>query len=329
MIDLPVYIVDIDETEGMVVNSFVDEPAHRQYFIAQNAKELQFNVNDEKKIVTGVVIAANKPIYYYSQDVPECYIVFTKETIRKIAENYFMQDKFNLIDVQHDFNIRKNSAIMLESYFTDEDKKSQFDVDEGSWIASYKIIDEELWQQIKEGKLKGFSIAGNFNMKNLKFVKNNKNQSIMEKLLEKLEQAIAKVEAMFNNNTLQFINAKTVDGKSVKIVEKLEAGQKLYIIADDGTEVLAPQGDYVVEIDGKLYVISVAADDGVITAITEKAQEQEQEQLQQRDMRIAQLENEIKILQGLLQEAKKELEKKNPSRNPEPIKTKNLFDFKI
>ena len=41
-------------------------------------------------------------------------------------------------------------------------KAMGFNVPEGTWMTSYKINDEATWKQIKEGKLNGFSIAGNF-----------------------------------------------------------------------------------------------------------------------------------------------------------------------
>jgi hypothetical protein len=36
------------------------------------------------------------------------------------------------------------------------------DVPLGTWMVSYKINDPRTWEQIKEGKLKGFSVEGYF-----------------------------------------------------------------------------------------------------------------------------------------------------------------------
>jgi hypothetical protein len=32
----------------------------------------------------------------------------------------------------------------------------------GTWYVGYKINDEETWQDVKEGRLKGFSLSGQF-----------------------------------------------------------------------------------------------------------------------------------------------------------------------
>ena len=46
----------------------------------------------------------------------------------------------------------------------DNDKANAlgFDVPKGTWMVTYKVNDEELWNQIKDGTVRGFSIEGYF-----------------------------------------------------------------------------------------------------------------------------------------------------------------------
>ena len=44
----------------------------------------------------------------------------------------------------------------------DKSKAMGFEVPEGTWMASYKINNEETWKKIKAGELNGFSVAGQF-----------------------------------------------------------------------------------------------------------------------------------------------------------------------
>jgi len=37
------------------------------------------------------------------------------------------------------------------------------DVKDGSWFGSFKVENEDVWELVKEGKLKGFSVEGVFN----------------------------------------------------------------------------------------------------------------------------------------------------------------------
>ena len=94
------------------------------------------------------------------------HVYFTKETIKKIAEKFLRENKHNNTDVNHDDDITVNNTL-LESWIvedTEYDKSAKYgyNVPEGTWMVSYKINDEETWQKIKEGALKGFSVAGNF-----------------------------------------------------------------------------------------------------------------------------------------------------------------------
>lgn len=292
MIDLPVYKIVFDGQSEMIVNSLVDVPAHLRYFIAQNGKKrpLAFAVNDEKREITGVVISANQPIYYYSEQIPECYMVFEPATIKQIMLSYFASNKANLIDVQHDFHIKEGAVTMIESYLTDDNKKSPFDVEAGSWIITYKVNDNELWQQIKEGKINGFSIAGNFHLEKLNFNNKLKNQTIMKTLKEK-------IMALFEAE-IKMKDVKTVDGKKMRAAEDLVEGAKLYAIADDGTEVLAPQGEYMFDVDGKTVKVTVN-ELGVIVAVEDVVQQAAPDYAKE----IADLKNEIASLRKEIEES--------------------------
>jgi len=292
MIDLPVYKIVFDEKSEVIVNSLVDVPAHLRYFIAQNGKKrpYTFAVNNEKREITGVVISANQPIYYYSEQIPECYMIFDKQTIRQIALHYFAHNKANLIDVQHDFKIKEGAVTMIESYITDEHKKSPFDVEAGSWIMTYKVNDNELWQLIKEGKINGYSIAGNFNLEKLNFNYKSKNQNVMKTLKEK-------IMALFEAE-IKMMDVTTVDGKKMKAAEALVEGAKLYAIAEDGTEVLAPQGEYMFDVDGKTIKV-IVNELGVIIGVEEVVEQAAPDYAKE----IADLKNEIAALRKEIEES--------------------------
>ena len=56
---------------------------------------------------------------------------------------------------------------MIHSYQIDESKgftkpERFHNVNDGSWIVSYKIMNDEVWQKAKAGEWTGFSIEGSF-----------------------------------------------------------------------------------------------------------------------------------------------------------------------
>ena len=59
---------------------------------------------------------------------------------------------------------------MFESWIVDEKRgikpmKGYEDVKDGSWFGSFKVENEDVWQMIKDGKVRGFSVEGVFNYK--------------------------------------------------------------------------------------------------------------------------------------------------------------------
>ena len=61
-----------------------------------------------------------------------------------------------------------DGVYMFESFITDSSRgimppKGYPKVNEGSWFASYKIENEEVWKSVLDGTFKGFSVEGMFN----------------------------------------------------------------------------------------------------------------------------------------------------------------------
>jgi hypothetical protein len=94
------------------------------------------------------------------------HVYFTKETVKKIAEKFLKENKHNNTDINHDDEVTTNNTL-LESWIVEDPEKDKsamygYNVNPGTWMVSYKINDDETWEKIKSGELKGFSIAGNF-----------------------------------------------------------------------------------------------------------------------------------------------------------------------
>lgn len=167
---LPIYdvVIDLnDEETGMSCISLVDEPAVEKDFLLfdkQTPKQtLQFTIDDNMEhCITGVAIRADYPIYRIGTSGYEYYVRFSKETIKDIVEKYSKQGLWNVTSLQHDGK-EIDGAIMVEMYIKDSEKginpKGFEDIEEGSLFTTYKIVDEQLWEDIKNSdNINGFSI---------------------------------------------------------------------------------------------------------------------------------------------------------------------------
>jgi hypothetical protein len=155
------------EETGMFLISLVDDPAVEANFQAfSNEKPLTFKVeNEEKRIVTGLVMAANRPILRVDGD-GYYYIMYDSDTINLMAERFLAMGLANNVDTMHNFEVEKD-VFLREMYIKDSERgispKGFEDVEDGSLFATYHILNDEVWEKVKSGEFKGFSLAGVFN----------------------------------------------------------------------------------------------------------------------------------------------------------------------
>lgn len=160
---MQVYNLTINEETGLLCMSLVESPAVDVDFFAfkkEDEKPLYF-ANEEKRIVTGVAMRADYPIYRIGEE-GGYYVVMSADTIAKCVEKFMKEQRLAEVDIEH--NGEKVAGVyMIESYILGNVKDERFaDVKAGSWIVSYKIENAEVWEKVKRGELKGFSVEGYF-----------------------------------------------------------------------------------------------------------------------------------------------------------------------
>ena len=139
-----------------------EHPAIESDFIAFN-QTLNFAVNDEKQELLGAAMIPDKPIYRNGAN-GDFYAVFSKDTIREIAQVFAQKGLFNNTNIEH--TIIPADSYVYQSYLTDEAKgvsaPKGIDAPDGSWIVGVKVNNPTVWQAIKKGQIKGFSVEGVF-----------------------------------------------------------------------------------------------------------------------------------------------------------------------
>lgn len=163
---LPIYCMDIDGANtGVEIISLVDYPAIERDFIKfSKTAEIKFSINEDKRVVSGPALIPDQPIYRRNSDGYEYYVKYTKEAIRRIAEKFFADHNSTNVNLEHEIDV--NGCVYFESYFIDSARgilPAEFaDLPDGTWCVSAKINNDSVWDLIKEGVIRGFSIEGNF-----------------------------------------------------------------------------------------------------------------------------------------------------------------------
>jgi Putative phage serine protease XkdF len=177
---LPIYEMRIDANEDSDLQvdfvALVDKPAIEKLFMAFNEqpqKQMFAVTNEDKHIVSGALMIADKLIYR-NDDNGEYYVKFDAQTIQDIAIKFAKKGFQNNVNIMHDANQQLQGVTMFESFISDSERgiapmKGFEDVANGSWFGSFYVDNNEVWQQIKDGKFQGFSVEGLFNYKPIKY----------------------------------------------------------------------------------------------------------------------------------------------------------------
>lgn len=165
----PLYAVSVaPEDAGMFCISLVDDPAVEVDFLAFNKDEevMTFAVQDEeKRMVRGLVMSCDTPIFRRDKSGYEYYVTYSKDTIRAMAEKYLAMGFQNNVDTMHSWELEE--GIHMQEFFIKDSEnginpKGFESVKDGSLFAQFHVLNDEVWSAIKEGTYKGFSLAGQF-----------------------------------------------------------------------------------------------------------------------------------------------------------------------
>jgi len=154
------------EKNGINAVSVVLNPAIEENFIALAKHEVELKeIDAEKRLLMGASLIPNKEIFRKDEQGNEFYIYFSEQTVRKASEMFFQNSKQNNATLNHDQKIEGMTVVeswIVDNPEMDKSKEYGFSFPKGTWCISMKVNNDEVWQDVKLGKVKGFSIEGYF-----------------------------------------------------------------------------------------------------------------------------------------------------------------------
>jgi len=292
-LDLP----DGEQKEFQI--ALVDEPAIERDWMAFGKNKQCFNLtsngqtfklisrnfsieSEDKRIISGYAMIADLEIPRYDEVRGAYNCVFRKNAIEKIWLNFQRNNLNTNTNIMHQTNQFAKGVFVCESVFLDKERGAKahegFPQEaDGSWFISMKIENDEIWNQVKKGEFKGFSIEGRFTeeieifsqlkqiFKTNKMSKQTLKDKFKEFFKENPEAKVAVAQAM------KFEKAMLVDGTEVTVEPAIEVGAAMVVMNAEGEPIPAPVGEYQLE-DGTVVVVEV---EGVIAEIKEPMLEEE------------------------------------------------------
>jgi hypothetical protein len=124
-------------------------------------------ISEEKRIISGALMLADELIYRNNEKMGEHYVKFSADTIKMIAIKFAKKKYQNNVNLMHDPEQKVKGVTMFESWLVDTERgimpmKGFEGVANGSWFGSFYVENEKVWQSIKKGDYKGFSVEGLF-----------------------------------------------------------------------------------------------------------------------------------------------------------------------
>jgi len=153
--------------------SGVDMPAIKANWFAFRAEQpepLAFAFKDEaRRIIFGPAMIPDQRIVRKDEKTGEAFeVFFSKETIAAIAEKFYQKNYQTNFNTMHNPDTATDGVVFFQSVI----KNTEYgitgmagDYPEGTWFLGAKVNDDKVWDKVKAGEIKGFSVEGLFGFK--------------------------------------------------------------------------------------------------------------------------------------------------------------------
>lgn len=156
-----------DSFNGIDAISIVTHPAIEAHgvMLSKDQKSMFAKETEEKGIFIAPILKPDKLIYREKENGDPYQVYFSKDTIRKCAEQFMMESRQWQMTEQHEKAV--NEICLVESWIVedpelDKSKIYNLDVNNGTWCGVFRINNEDVKTKLKSGELQGISIEGYF-----------------------------------------------------------------------------------------------------------------------------------------------------------------------
>ena len=276
---IPIFEINVDE-EGMGLFglSFVDSPATQvELHTFKKEEEKVFLSSHEKREVVAPVMIPNQLIYREADGIPY-YLRASADTIKKMADKYMLSGNWNNFTYMHEriddaIESRVQDGVYLQRLWVIGDEKDDAytkygfeNLPIGTLMMKCKVMNRQIWNEIKEGKLRGISLEAFFGKINankalqVTYSKMKNSLDLFQKFIAFLNEVSVEADGIADEAKKDETNSGEVelkyylDDKHFFKVDaegfvKDENGEPIsegeYKLADGNVFVVSPEGKFV------------------------------------------------------------------------------------
>jgi hydroxymethylpyrimidine pyrophosphatase-like HAD family hydrolase len=236
-------------------------------------KSQEFSViNEEKRLLGGFLMTADQPIYRRDEDGSEYYVTFPASAIEKIVKKMAKKGKALTFNINHDDSQPAEQCYLMSHFIIDsklgvKTPEGFTPAKDGSWFGFVKVDNEQVWEKVKSGEIKGFSVEGYFNDHKLIDAERNVYEEIKNKLINNMNfnnlknvlgsDLTAKLKQAFDAEQVSEVNEQTAEAVELALIPLMDGsasvsgviavGESIKLVMPDGTEAEAPNGEHTLQ----------------------------------------------------------------------------------
>ena len=195
-----VELVIANDNEELAIDCIrlVSAPAIEENMVYMNMAKNNLTlakVDEDKRELISPALIPDKNIYRYDADTDsDFYVYFSKDTVKNCAYSFLRNNNHHKATLEH--QDRVSGVLTVESWIIEDPKidKSRlygFELKKGTWMVKMKIENDELWEKVKSGDIKGLSIEGYFTSK-FQQMQEQEKEPTSEEILKALNEIISK-----------------------------------------------------------------------------------------------------------------------------------------
>jgi hypothetical protein len=184
-------VIDENGKLGLTAMGLVDVPAIEENWVALSSEKVKLSsVDKERRMLYGAALIPEKLILRIDKNNEEYYMKFERDTIEQLAHDFYKKNLHHTTNLQHQYPV--TGVTIVESWLKEGNSDKSLalglsDLPDGTWFIGAKVDDDSVWEEVKSGAIRGFSIEGMFTEQSVEmnFV------NVESMLIKEIEQLMA------------------------------------------------------------------------------------------------------------------------------------------
>ena len=158
--------IEDEDVDGIFALSMVDDPAIQAWGTYFNKEEVRFaEIEKEQNLFMAPILIPDRKILRIDGEGNPYEVFLSKETVKRLSQLYLEKKYQDQVTVEHEEKVA--GITLVESWIKEsasKDKSNLYNLSApvGSWIGTFRIMNEDMQEKFRKGEVSAVSIEGLF-----------------------------------------------------------------------------------------------------------------------------------------------------------------------